>query len=104
MHFTVNIAIVLALIGLYISPSSEGSPIGRIRLNGGLFIIDRFKAVMTFVLSSLSMMQLSKPKLDSDRSNVVRFFAKNIVVAMMEFIPRYDCSPRYVNLGLYNMR
>ena len=104
MHFVVSVDIVLALIGLYISPSAEGAPIGRIQFNGGLFRIDRFKAVMTFVLSSLFMMQLSKPKLDSDRSNVVRFFAKKIAVAITEFIPRYDCSPKYVILGSYSMR
>ena len=99
VHLIVSTAIVLALIGLYISPNSEGSPIGRIRLNGFFFKIDKFKAVMTFVLSSLSIMLLSKPKLDSDKSNVVKFFAKNMAMAMMELIPRYDCSPRYVILG-----
>ena len=104
VHLIVSTAIVLALIGLYISLSSEGSPIGRIRLNGVFFMIDKFKAVMTFVLSSLSIMVLSKPKLDSDKSNVVKFFAKDMAVAMMELIPRYDCSPRYVILGSWNMR
>ena len=100
VHFTVSTAIVLALIGLYISPRFEGSPIGRIRFNGGLFMIDKFSAVMTFVLSSLSMMLLSKPKLDSDKSNVVSCLAKNMAVAMMELIPRYDCRPRYLIFGL----
>lgn len=104
MHFIVIVNIVLALIVLYISPSAEGFPIGRVRLNGGFFRIDRFNAVMVLVLSSLFMMQLSKPKLDSDKSNVVRFFARNIAVAITEFIPRYDCSPKYVILGSYSMR
>ena len=45
-------------------------------------------------------MQLRRAKLVSDRSSVVKFFDRNIIVAMMYVFPSKPCKPRYVSLGL----
>ena len=94
MHFVVRSAIVLARIGLYILPKADPFPTLCIHRRSDFFIVDKLTDVMRFVLLSLLRTQQSRSKLASDKSNVVKFLARNIVVAIMALFPPYPWSPK----------